>query len=124
MGRLLTISVLLGSLLAVPALCMGGVITHACECESDFPCTCETDCDHETGCGHEGGCPEDPCSIRVIRPERQDDLVVTVSQLAVSTAILCTPLEQPSIQTVRADTSELPGTKKLPFPPSDLPLLI
>lgn len=124
MGRILTITVVLGSLLAVPALCVGGVITHACECDSAPPCTCETDCDHEAGCGHEGGCPDDPCSIRVIRPERQDKIAITDYQPAVSTAILPTLLKQPSIKMVRADARELPGSRKLPFPPSDLPLLI
>lgn len=124
MGRILTISVVFGSLLADPALCMGGAITHACECGSEPLCGCDTECDHEDGCGHEGGCPDDPCSIRVIRPERQDEIVITDYQPAVSTAILAAPMMQPSVQTARADAREMRGSKQLPFPPSDLPLLI
>ncbi len=124
MGRILTISVLLGSLLAVPALCMGGVLTHACECASESPCPCEAGCEHDSGCGHEGECPDDPCSIRVIRPERRADNVVTVSQPAISTPIILSAVTLPSAQGVRASAREWPNGKKLPFPSSDLPLLI
>jgi len=130
MGRALTISVLLGSLLAVPALCMGGVITHACACGSESPCPCDSGCDRESGCdhvpdcGHEGGCPDDPCSIRVVRLERRVDTVVTVSQSPTSALIVVAATTQSPIPAVYASErrglyGELP-----PFPLSDLPLLI
>lgn len=124
MVRILTIYAVAASFLVVPALCMGGVITHACECDSEIERTGDADCGHETGCGHEGACPEDPCGIEVLRPEHHGDDIVTISQPAGSTTILLIAVTQSSVQTKHAGTEEWPGGKKLPFPPSDLPLLI
>lgn len=124
MVRVLTISVGVASFLVVPPLCMGGVITHACESVSESACTHETGHEHESGCGHEGGCPDDPCSVRFVRPEHYGDDVAAVAQPAISTTIILTTVNQPPAQMVLAGTHELPGGKKLPFPPSDLPLLI
>lgn len=130
MVRILTIYAVSTSFLVVPALCMGGVITHACECPSDIARTCEADCEHgsdgghESGCGHEGGCPEDPCSIEVLRPEHHGDDIVTPSQPSASITIILVAVTQPSVQTEHAGTQKWPGGKKLAFPPSDLPLLI
>ena len=124
MIKILAIFVAVASFLVVPALCMGGVIKHACECASETARACETEGEHESGCGHEGGCLDDPCSVRVVRPERQSDDVVTVSQPEVSTTIILTTVCQPSTRMVRAGTHEWTGGRKLPFPSSDLPLLI
>lgn len=124
MSRMLTISVVLGSFLAVPALCMGGVITHACECDSEFPCMCGTGCEHESECGHEGGCPDDPCGIRTVRSERQRDDFATVSQSAVPTTIILMAVTRPLLQVLCSGMLEWLGGSKLPFPSSDLPLLI
>ena len=118
------ISVAVASFLVVPALCIGGVITHACECASEFACACNTGCEHESGCGHESGCADDPCGIRVVRPVRRGDDVVTVSTPAIFTTIISTNLNTRSAQMVDAGTYESPGDKRLPFPSSDLPLLI
>lgn len=85
---------------------------------------CETDCNHGSGCGHEGGCPGDPCSIRVVRPERQGGDVVAVSQPAAAIAIIPAAVKQSWVESVCSGTLELPCGRKLPFPPSDLPLLI
>ena len=123
-------------LLAVPVLCMGGVITHACECASESAdaresgCAHQTDdghethCDHQTGCGHEGGCPDDPCSIGVLRLERQGDDVVAASLPAVPTPIILPTVNQPLDRVRRAGEHESPSAKKLPFLASGLPLLI
>lgn len=130
MGRILTISALLVSLLAIPAMCMGGVITHECECTSESVCACEggcesePGCEHESDCGHEGGCPDDPCSIRVVRPERRCDCVVTVAQPTISPPIVFVSVVQPSVLVVGVGLYEWSGDKKPPFPPSDLPFLI
>lgn len=124
MVKILTISVAVASFLAVPALCVGGVITHACECDSGCPCTGEADCGHEAGCGHEGGCPDDPCSIGVLRPERHGNDIVTPSHPAASTAIIPAAERQSWAKSVCARVFELPCAGTLPFPPSDHPLLI
>lgn len=124
MRRVVTIVAALNSLLIVPALCMGGVITHACECVEETCCPTECDCDDRSGCGHESGCSDDPCSVVVVRPQRQGDDVAAVSSPVVFTTIIQTAVTQTSVQTVRAGLYEWPGGKMLPLPPSDLPLLI
>ena len=130
MTKILAIFVAVASFLAVPAMCMGGMISHACECASEIACLCETDCEHEPDCGHdgdcrhEGGCADDPCSVRVVLTQRQCDDVVTVSPPIPSTMIILTAVSQTSTRLVRAGTHEWAGGIKLPLPPSDLPLLI
>ncbi|MFQ5463667.1 MAG: hypothetical protein ACE5E5_13705 [Phycisphaerae bacterium] len=130
MGRILTISAVLGSLLALPTLCVGGVIAHACSCAAEATCHCSVDCEHECGrehqggCGHEGGCPDDPCSMRVVRPERHDDGSVTVSRFAITATLIEADVKQSKAETVFPGLLKLPCTRKLPFPRSDLPLLI
>jgi hypothetical protein len=37
------------TLLAIPALCLGGILTHTCLCDADVTC------------GHEDSCASDPC---------------------------------------------------------------
>ena len=124
MVRILTISVAVASLLAGPVLCVGGVISHACHCDSETACACQSDCEQETDCGHEGGCPDDPCSIRIARPERQDDDSAAVAQPAAWTTIIPATVKQPWVASPWAGTLDWPGVLKLPFPPSDRPLLI
>ncbi|GJM24703.1 MAG: hypothetical protein DHS20C16_11180 [Phycisphaerae bacterium] len=134
MTKILAIFVAVASFLAVPAMCMGGMISHACECASEIACLCETDCEHEPDgghdgghdgdCRHEGGCADDPCSVRVVLTQRQGDDVVTVSQPIISNMIILTAVSQTSTRLVRAGTHEWAGGITLPLPPSDLPLLI
>ena len=124
MRRVLTIVAALSSLLIVPALCMGGLITHACDRAEETCCPPECDCNGRARCGHESGCSDDPCSVRAIRPERQNDDADTVLQPAISTTIVLVAVTQPSVHTERAPAHEWPGGKNLPFPSSDLPLLI
>lgn len=122
--RMFAVSVVAASFLGVPALCMGGVITHACDCASETACNCQADCDHDSGCGHESGCSDDPCSIQVVRTDRQGPEVVTVSSHAIPATFVHSIDTQPSPQTVCACVRERFGGDTLPFPPSDLPLLI
>lgn len=62
------------SFVALPALCVSGVLVHACDCESS------------TGCGHETECADDPCaSVAPLREETADDQLVSL--------LVDTPLE-------------------------------
>ena len=45
-------------LLAAPALCMSGVLVHACACG--------------TFCEHESDCDADPCNVFTVRASRSD----------------------------------------------------
>lgn len=155
MVRVFTTSVFVVAVLAVPALCTGGVITHACECAWATVCNHATDrshaggnpdgsvhpnrphgaadtgdgctddgCGHATGCGHEGGCPDDPCSIHIVRPERQS-IQLSDAQPAFACSIMPTAVAPRPTRTTRSYGRDWQGRKKLlPFPPSDLPLLI
>ena len=124
MVRILTISVALASFQVVPALCLGGVIKHACECAVEAACDCKADCDDGSGCGHEGDCAGDPCSVQAVRTGRHSDDVVSVSPHVVSTTIIHLAVTQPPIQTERAGAHEWPGSRNLSLPSGDLPLLI
>lgn len=124
MRQVVTIVAALNSLLIVPALCVGGMITHACDCVEETCCPAECDCDDRSGCGHESGCADDPCSVLVVRPQRQSDNVVAVASPVVVTTIFHIAVTQASAQAVRAGLRERPGGKMLPLPPGDLPLLI
>ena len=123
MRRMVTIAAALSSLLIVPALCVSGVITHACDCAEETRCPPDCDCDRESDCRHEGECPDDPCSIRVVRTERQGDNVMGAS--APSTCVSTFDHEtEPPGRTVFADLTESPGRNNQPYPSSDLPLLV
>ncbi len=124
MARVLTTFAALVSFLVVPGLCVGGVISHACDCTSEPTPSCHADCDHKAGCGHEGECPDDPCSVRVVRPDRQTDDIDSVAHTAVSTPIIFTAATPPTLMADRTGEQLWPGGTMLPLLPSDLPLLI
>jgi len=64
---------------AMPALCVAGVLSHACECTERAGCDHSSDCEHESGCTHESDCASDPCDEAVPRVQRQADPVVEAS---------------------------------------------
>lgn len=126
MRRVVTIAAVLHSLLIVPALCVGGVITHACDCDGveETCCPSECDCEAQSGCGHESECSDDPCSVPFVRTDRQGDNVIAAAQPAFLALVFLNEGEQPSFKAIAArwDVS-LPWHDK-PYPSSDLPLLI
>ena len=58
MARLSTSLVLLWALLLGPALCLGGLVKHACGCEEGVQVQCQ----------HEDACSDDPCGS-IARPQ-------------------------------------------------------
>ena len=110
--RLATISILVWAFLAVPALCIGGVLLHACQCA-------------DVGdCAHEVACAEDPCGDLVVRPDSSDGVddagprvVEKLPSFSEAT------LKQPIAATSHPSSLPFPG-QNLSLPPSDLPLLI
>jgi hypothetical protein len=42
-------------------MCVGGLITHPCECESEHGCHPESGGEHDSDCHHEDTCADDPC---------------------------------------------------------------
>ena len=62
------------ALLLMPALCVGGVLIHPCDC------THSGDEDHpeKGGCGHESQCAADPCGDVVTRPSETQDISIAI----------------------------------------------
>ncbi len=123
-GRATSVFLASWALLALPALCAAGVIGHTCDCVSESACVCQTDDGHDSGCGHESECPDDPCSIHVVRPERQNDNTAPVLLPVASITTILAVIHQPASLVLPAGIYEMPDGTKLPFPPSDLPLLV
>lgn len=124
MRRKMTSLAVVWAVLALPWFCSAGVITHACECSEIAGCSHDTDCGHEFGCRHEGGCPEDPCSSVFTRAERQGDDVYAPGQgSSTCLAVVDDDVRRFSKANWAGNVvlSQLPN---LPFPLSDIPLLI
>ena len=112
----------------VPALCMGGAIVHPCDpaagaCRNPAS---RTDCPQEPagGCGHENSCSNDPCAgFKAVKASggSDADMALSIAWLAIEDAASATLTK---METFQAFGCEPPPDAKLPFPPSDLPLLI
>ena len=130
MSRILAISVALGPLLVLPALCMGGIIAHECACDTgpSHPaeplCRSDHNCGHHPGHGHERGCAEDPCNITAVRPVRGVGVVLDAPQPATWAQTGRGGDEPPVAVSTVAGANPRLGYKNLPFPLSDLPLLV
>ena len=108
MGRRIScILVVVLSVLVVPALCMGGVLLHPCEC-----------C-HEDECGHEDACASDPCPEWVVR---NDDFTHDVTEDQPSAAPAQILNDEACFIERRLSAAQTRPV--LPFPASDIPLLI
>ncbi len=115
MGRYLTISAALCVFLA-PILCMGGVLDQHC------------DCDAEMACGHEEDCAADPCrSLVAARSSSRSTPLLAYDSFPVPafTAGLCALLPVRASMLLRHYAEEQTAHAcRLPFPRSDVPLLL
>jgi hypothetical protein len=84
------------ALVAVPALCVAGILAHGCACEDEVACAHETDCE------------VDPCSELVARTDESVDL------LGLTPAVIdALPIGVPSMAG--------PGSSVAPTPPPRVP---
>ena len=111
MMRTSLIMILTGVLLALPVLCAGGWVVHPCECGP------------ELGCDHELECAADPCDFDLYR---HDSSTASPTYCFQADAGIPGPLiaVPSSSQTVRVPRLVHRMHGGLPFPLSDLPLLI
>lgn len=119
------------ALLALPLICTGGYLTHACECVVETEADCCTDacgCGEgaDESCNHETECGQDPCGADVIT--RHDDASTAMSQALAQSVVLVATVQAETLglspdATVSPPRRHAAG-KQLPFPESDLPLLI
>jgi hypothetical protein len=114
MSRHITILTAFWALLIVPTFCLSGILLHNCECGQ------------EEQCGHEEDCSTDPCKsvITASRNGAGDFADAVVQYPSVSDDI--TTMIEPSARRVLLGPCPLAIQKKpnLPFPSSDIPLLV
>lgn len=122
-GSAISLTVTVWSLAVAPVLCRAGVLVHWCDA-AEAECCASCDCEGASPCSHEEGCEKDPCSQPIPRLEIEQ----AVAQ-AGGFAAVAVPVEDPAtgVQACALRVSLLdahpPGTH-LPFPDSDIPLLI
>ena len=121
MAKVLTILLTAWSLLVTPSLCVAGVLQHQCDREAT------TGHEHEDKCPHESSCPQDPCpapmiTARQVQARGPDGMT---SRLETSPLMSLGPAETVAGASRGAvDQLRPPLLKRLPFPASDIPLLI
>ncbi len=115
MGRNLTIIAALWVVLT-PILCMSGVLDHHC------------DCDAEMACQHEGECAADPCRAFVAARSSSRSTQLPAHDSFLVPAFAAGPY---ALLPVRATThlqryadEQASDACRLPFPRSDMPLLL
>ena len=102
----------------LPALCAAGVLAHPCIRGGT------TDCEPDAAGHDEANCAEDPCGALVTRPERESPRLAALAKAPAaladsrSRATACCTLNYPN------GWAESPPCGHLPYPPSDLPLLL
>jgi len=95
--------------LAAPALCVEGVVTHVCVCDSVQECS------------HEADCSFDPCSEIALRsPSNAEYNPASTVLITLGPAMAPTPLSR----TLLTHLTARPYDHNLPVLASDLPLLI
>ncbi|MCH7789758.1 MAG: hypothetical protein IH940_09995 [Acidobacteria bacterium] len=113
MGRCQSLLVALWAVIAAPALCLGGVLLHECECGS------------AQTCAHEGDCASDPCGALTVRTPRP--IVVGSDEATMATHVATAPsdfLGTDPLASLTMLPAQRPSVATLPFPPSDRPLRI
>lgn len=111
--RLLAISVAVWALVMLPALCMGGVIGHSCDCASEELCRHEIDCD------------DDPCGQLSSAPRQRGAAPDTLAHHTPIAAHAAAPVH--SLGSLGRGPEAPPPPRQcagIPFAPSDTPLLI
>ncbi|MEE8170201.1 MAG: hypothetical protein V3T70_06605 [Phycisphaerae bacterium] len=100
------------AMLGVPSLCLSGELAHACEHDS-APMECQ----------HEQTCAGDPCEDVVIRGARTGELELAAAAVMVSAHNVVPPPAREGVASLALSIESPPGVN-LPFPTSDVPLLI
>ena len=95
------------------ALCVGGVLSHVCECGA-LPT-----------CGHELVCGSDPCEVS-FAPTDSRSAACTISGAGPAVARAANPLADDLAETGALQNRPDPGflPDGLSFPPSDIPRLV
>ena len=115
MGRHLTIFAALW-LFLTPILCMSGVLDHHCDCEA------------EMACRHEAECAADPCRafVAVRSSSRSTPLLASGSfpVPAFAAGLYAAPAVHAIMPLRHHANEQFSDGHRLPFPRSDMPLLL
>ena len=115
MARLLTSLFVAFMLLAGPALCIGGLLTHECDCGHG---------EAEMECQHEESCSDDPCEPLLVQ-DRDARSLLDIEVPWVPVAVVARDVELTSTRWSRSARPPLPPDRwNLPYAQSDRPLLI
>ncbi len=134
-GRKLILVPACWAFVAMPALCMGGVLGHPCEvaarcCTHEGPDGGGVGCDLQGSCQHEGDCRNDPCQLFVAardsaaRCSSRDTFVVppcTDCPLPSALAVMPALAGGDALRPACVSALSLPATLRHH---SDLPLLV
>ena len=116
MPRLLSSLLVAFALLVGPALCIGGLLEHDCDCAQGGA---------EMQCQHEDSCPDDPCVSLTAPQEREVRSLLDVECPWVPVALVSWGMELGSTWLSRSAVPPVPPERpNLPYPQSDRPLLI
>jgi len=117
MARLLSSLFVAFMLLAAPALCVGGLLPHECDCGQGGT---------EMQCEHEDSCSDDPCETLTTGRQDQDARSLLDTEVPwVPVAAVARIVELASTRWFRSARPPLPPDRwNLPYAQSDRPLLI
>jgi len=115
MLRLITHLLLAYALLLGPALCLGGLLEHDCDCGGEGAAECQ----------HEDSCPDDPCAP-VLRTEEMDALPnFEFASRLIQAPLFTLDVEPASVRWSWSSRPPLPPDRwNLPYAQSDRPQLI
>ena len=116
MARFLSSLLVAFMLLAGPALCVGGLIEHECDCG---------DGGVEMQCQHEDSCSDDPCESIAVPLERDARSLIDIEEARVCLQAVNWYAEPDPAKWSQSTRPPLPPDRaNLPFSQSDRPLLI
>ena len=116
MARLFSSLFLAFMLLVGPAICIGGLLEHACDCGQGGA---------EMQCQHEDSCSDDPCASLTAPSERDARTLLDIEAPWVFLAVVTWNAElAPARWSWSARPSLPPDWSNLPYAQSDRPLLI
>ena len=122
-GRTIAVALTLWSLVATPALCRSGLLLHRCD-GGEVECCAWCDCEGASPCPHEEGCEQDPCGKPIPRVEigQRAPQMSTFGMIAVLVEDEAAAYQGRDLR--RTSVEARPSGQHLPFPESDVPLLI
>jgi hypothetical protein len=107
-----------------PRLCATGILTHPCDCAETTGSRPGCDGEPDAACPHEADCADDPCSPLVAKPTRKETKSAAPASAPMVSADMLSDEYGRLAGADRNRRSVSLTSGNLPYPPSDLPLLL